>query len=137
MLFDLLLAKKLSGGGGGGADKETLLWTNPDTTANFNTKNVIEQSELQGYKYIKFVYRSDTRSTGAVYTLLFDAEYLQAEQTTTEVVVFYLSNRNYKRVVSIYTSGGISYLRFGNATQPNATTSANGNLIPLEIYGVN
>lgn len=130
-------------GGSGEQYTETVLWTNPDTSATFAAQNVTLSDSLSNYKYIgiRFAYGTSYKTGEYISTLLETvADFRKFGYNTsvrrngTAICISDASNKAYERMC-IYISD--TSVRFNTCYQSASNTQANSNAIPLEILGIN
>ena len=135
-------ATKKTGAGESGGMTETVLWTNPNPTASFSAQTVTLSESLRNYTYFKVVYRSST--TGDIdFYVLFPVLGSGGD------FMYYVGNSQAKGCISYNISSGTARQRrlyinntdgtevgFTACQNVTSTTTTNGALIPVYIYGV-
>jgi len=130
-------------GGSGEQYTETVLWTNPDTSATFTAQNVTLSESMGNYKYIgiRFAYGTSYKTGEYISTLLETvADFRKFGYSTsvrrngTAICISDANNKAYERMCMYISDTSV---RFGTCYQAASSTQANGNAIPLEILGVN
>lgn len=126
----------------GGGMTETLLWENPNPTADFSASTVTLSDNLSNYDYIKFVaYRNKSSRTGInVYEIIVNRDSFVKVQSQYayggSYFCFYAKYGNtneYKRPVRYSSDTGIYFL---NCTSLNSSGTTNSYCIPAAIYGL-
>lgn len=122
---------------------ETVLWMNPNPTSSFSAQVVSLSDSLKNYKYFKVLYHSANTSDIDFYVLFpvlgSDGEFM-----------FYVGNSQAKGCISYNIANGTARQRrlyinntagtevgFTACQNVTSTTTVNGALIPIAIYGIN
>lgn len=125
--------------------KETLLWTNPDRTANFAAKDVTLSETIDTFKVLKIVYAyNQTSAEDTFRTVIIPVWNLNG---TDYMYKYAGSAAGYRAACIIETSGGTSRARtfnikngttihFYGAQNIGGSTTANTTVIPVYIYGI-
>ena len=129
-------------GTGGGQPTETVLWTNPNTSAEFGANDVTLSDSITNYDLIKIVYKFTTTSSDTT-------ENTSASITPTDLVFCSTESTGNKPKFSIAArSGGgtigvriVSYvsdtsIRIDRGRRIGSTSYADGNAIPIKIIGI-
>jgi len=129
-------------GGNGEQYTETVLWTNPNPSANFDTQTVTLSDNIGNYKYIAIKYKYGTATADTDYmTEIFPVSDVRKStggtSTTHDLIalgIMNASNQSYVRMV-YYVSE--TSLQFTLCYRANAQTSTQNGANPLEILGIN
>lgn len=128
-------------GSGGGTLKETVLWTNPDSTVNFAAQNVTLSDSISNYDYIKIKYRGTPLVDYYSSAIIEVSELKKLLDGTTrgEFTVFMGVASYYQNTYSL--GRGVSYvndttLHFRTGQYIGASGTSAGYAIPTQIIGL-
>lgn len=124
-------------GEGSNQPTETTLWTNSDTSTNFNAQDVTLSSDVTDFDFIKFEFKCITTGSDS-YNALFPSD---------EVATWPSTWTNDAPAGSLCGRGNGTYVRpifrvsntsihFNDATAVGVSGGNNGNIVPVAIIGV-
>lgn len=105
-------------GTGGGSETPTLLWTNPDTTINFNAQTV--SIDLTNYQCLII------KTLGIRGENLYTFQYINKNEGSAKLVAAYSGNNARVRPITSINDSGITF----------ASGDSVAYVIPVEIYGM-
>ena len=126
---------------GGGTMKETVLWTNPNTTADFAAQDITLSESIQNYDYIKVYIAFAKDALTSVWSELMPVnDFLNTVDVSGRgrgtLGINEISASYYSRYRHLYYKTDTT-ARFSNANtvQNSSATQTNNCLIPLRIVG--
>ena len=138
------LKKKGSGGGSGGGFSETLLWTNPDPTANQGVGSELTLSDsVLNYDYIKIKFGVTGSSSEKPYvkSVLFPSDEITIFPSSTAALFMVgakdlFTGKIYARHIYYKSSSSTSILACSNAMVCQESGIDNKKAVILEISGL-
>lgn len=128
--------------GGGGTLKETVLWTNPSPTANFNRQSVTLSDDINNYDYIavEYIYsKSSVDETEKSKSIMSVTDFKKGNlgtlvsRTCMALGIINSSNTTYNRQVWYRDD---TTIEISACYAMTSTATANGNAVPLQIIGI-
>lgn len=125
---------------GGGTLKETVLWTNPNPSANFNSQNVTLSEDISNYDFIKFVWQNaNSGSSGSQYyedeCMLVPTDYWLKSRSGNYYHKYALGGQGARRYFRLcYKGESGNIVHFDSAGSNDSSTYQA--IKPLYIYGV-
>lgn len=124
-------------GSGGGTMSETELWSNSSPTSNFAGQIVTISSDMNSFKYLKFVFKyskSDNTEMSAIYTVDDFKTFAIGVGYACGAVVYRPGGTNMVRRIAYSSDTSIN---ISGTKAMDISGSDDSLLIPLAIYGMN